>query len=218
MKKLFIMAAIATMAVGVGGWLAVPATHAVDISVSPTLPNSQYPTSSIGGWVNTFYQFSLLVAGVLAFGAVVFGGVKYLASAGNPSAQSEGKEWIKGALIGLALLAAAYIILDIVNPAIVNLNVLPLQPVNITAPATQTTSNGTIQCGGTTSGACPSDQTCVNQGNSINPNYQCVANTSFTCGGDPPNSHYGPCQNQTQTCVNTGGSTKATARYQCQSI
>lgn len=143
MKKFLIMTGIITMAMaGMGGWFAPPAAHAVDISVSPVIPSSQqYATSSIGGWVNAFYQFSLLIAGVLAFGAVVFGGVKYLTSAGNPSGQSEGKEWIKGALIGLLLLAAAYLILDIVNPAIVNLGSLPtLAPVQ-----TQTQTPSTSQ-------------------------------------------------------------------------
>lgn len=142
MKQLLtMMFVVAIAAIGIGWAFAAPAARAVDISVSPTLPNSKYPTSSIGGWVNTFYQFSLLIAGVLAFGAVVFGGVKYLTSAGNPSGQSDGKEWIKGALIGLALLAAAYIILDIVNPAIVDLNFFsnPLTPVQVQQQTTPTT-------------------------------------------------------------------------------
>ena len=114
-------------------WLAIPIAHAVDINVSPAIPGSNPASTGPAGFVANFYQFALLVSGVLAFGAVVYGGIKYLSSAGNPSAQSEGKDWIESALIGLLLLAGAYLILSVVNPAIVNINNgLPtLAPVNI---------------------------------------------------------------------------------------
>lgn len=123
MKALAAMPLILMLA-GAGGWLAlVPAAHAVDISVSPTLPNAQYPTSAgPAGWVANFYNFALLISGVLAFGAVVYGGILYLTAAGNPSRQGEGREWIESALIGVLLLAGAYLILRVVNPAIVNIN------------------------------------------------------------------------------------------------
>lgn len=125
-KKLFIASACAGALIGTGslfGLAAVPAARAVDISVSPTLPGSNSSNgSSPAGWVANFYNFALLISGVLAFGAVVYGGVLYLTSAGNPSRQGEGKEWIESALIGILLLAGAYLILQIVNPAIVNIN------------------------------------------------------------------------------------------------
>lgn len=128
MKKLFgkfsvMVILVATALVGAGGWFTVPVTRAVDINVSPAIPGSS-PSNGTGpaGWVANFYNFALLVSGVLAFGAVVYGGILYLTSAGNPSRQSEGKEWIESALIGVLLLAGAYLILQIVNPAIVNIN------------------------------------------------------------------------------------------------
>jgi len=70
--------------------------------------------------VINFYMFALLISGILAFGAIVWGGIKYAVSAGNPSGQSEGKDWIKGALLGILLLAASYLILNIINPALVH--------------------------------------------------------------------------------------------------
>lgn len=105
------------------------------VTISPTIPVPN-PSSDTGpaGFVANFYQFALMISGVLAFGAVVFGGVKYIAGAGNPSAQSEGKQWIESALLGLLLLAGAYIILHVVNPDLTNLdliNKLNLQQVNI---------------------------------------------------------------------------------------
>ena len=91
-----------------------------------TSGNSGTPCTP-SNYINTFYQFALFLSGIIAFGAIVFGGVKYMTSAGNPSAQSEGKEWIYSALLGLALLAGAYLILNTVNPQLTNLT-LPTLP------------------------------------------------------------------------------------------
>ena len=104
-----------------------------------------------GQYVASFYTFALMLGGVLAFGAVVYGGVLYAISMGNPSQQSEGKEWIKSALIGLLLLAGAYLILFTINPDLVNLNMPTLDSVNVKMDAasavsgngTTTTTNGT---------------------------------------------------------------------------
>jgi hypothetical protein len=104
------------------GWGASVA-RAVNISPTFPVPNA-YPTSSPGGFVANFYQFALMISGVLAFGAVVYGGVKYISSAGNPSAQTDGKDWIEAALLGLLLLAGAYLVLNVINPDLTNLNAL----------------------------------------------------------------------------------------------
>jgi hypothetical protein len=106
--------------------------------ISPTIPGmtSAVTTStSPGAFVAGFYQFALMIGGVLAFGAIVYGGILYAASAGNPSKQSEGREWIKSALFGLLLLAGAYLILYTINPNLVNLGLPTLQSVNIQAPS-----------------------------------------------------------------------------------
>ncbi len=78
--------------------------HAVTISTAIPGSNLNSTSTAPGAYIANFYQFALLIGGILAFGAIVFGGIKYVASAGNPSAQSDGKEWIWGALIGLLLL------------------------------------------------------------------------------------------------------------------
>ena len=70
------------------------------------------------GFVQQFYNFGLMIGGVLAFGAIVYGGIKYTFAAGNPSGQSEGKDWIKSALLGLLLLALATLLLRTINPTL----------------------------------------------------------------------------------------------------
>jgi hypothetical protein len=102
-------------------------------TISAAIPGMTNVTTSTppGAYVSGFYDFALMIGGVLAFGAIVYGGVLYAISMGNPSRQSEGKEWIQSALIGLLLLAGATLILKTINPDLVNLNLPTLQAINI---------------------------------------------------------------------------------------
>jgi len=127
--------AVFILTLGIAG---VSFAHATTISLSiPT--NGTNPCASptatncfSGNYILSFYQFALMIGGLLAFGAVVFGGVKYITATGNPSAQSEGKAWIESALLGLLLLAGAYLILNTVNPNLTHLNLPTLQSGTIT--------------------------------------------------------------------------------------
>ena len=184
------------------------ATHAATISMNipGNTPNS---TSTPGAFVANFYQFALMVAGILAFGVIVYGGVKYMTSAGNPSGQGDAKEWIEAALLGLLLLVGAYFILNVVNPQLTNLVLPPLTPVNITpAPTTGsggiTGQQGIVWCNSTTDGQCKNAadgtaQTCVNQGGS----YSCQSTgvkETYTCGGKTQ----GTCPPTAPMCLNNG--------------
>ena len=128
-----------------------------------------------------FYQFALMIGGVLAFGAIVYGGILYAASAGNPSKQSEGKEWIKSALFGLLLLAGAYLILYTINPNLVNLGLPTLQSVNIQTPSVGANcTSPSFACGQT---CCVPPQTCASQPGTGNP--VCLGQNPLTA---PPGS------------------------------
>ncbi len=96
------------------------AAHAADITINSNLPGTSSSTS-VSGVIQNFYSFALAIAGILAFGVIVWGGIKYATGGGNPSAESDAKSWITGALLGLLLLAGAYLILQTVNPALVSL-------------------------------------------------------------------------------------------------
>lgn len=103
------------------------------------IPGRQPASAGPAGFVANFYEFSLLISGVLAFGAIVYGGIKYVAAAGNPSGQSDGKEWVKSALLGLLLLGGAYLILRTINPELVSLKIAGLPNVSQQQTQTQTT-------------------------------------------------------------------------------
>lgn len=126
------------------------------------------PEKGPGGFVDNFYRFSLLAAGVLAFAAIVFGGIKYTLAAGNPSGQSEGKEWVKGALLGLLLLGGAALILRTINPELASLRLpgLPgLAPASsqTSAPTPAPASAANYGCKDSSGVVfCTSDPTCSN--------------------------------------------------------
>ena len=104
--------------------------HAAGITINPNLPGvTNVSTSGPAGWVAGFYNFALIISGILAFGAIVYGGVLYATSAGNASKQSEGRQWIWSALLGLLLLGSAYLILKTINPNLVKLQIAPLSSI-----------------------------------------------------------------------------------------
>jgi hypothetical protein len=100
-----------------------PALAQTTISISDQIPGSNPTSTGPGGFVSNFYQFALLIGGLLAFCVIVYGGVRYMTSAGNPSGQSDAKEWIIAAITGILLLAGAYFILKVINPELVTLKI-----------------------------------------------------------------------------------------------
>jgi len=104
-------------------FLSIAATALAAVQINVNLPGTSATAVNASGtgpifFVQQFYNFGLMIGGVLAFGAIVYGGIKYTFAAGNPSGQSDGKEWIKSALLGLLLLAAATLILKTINPSL----------------------------------------------------------------------------------------------------
>jgi len=69
-----------------------------------------------------FYYFLIAIAGLCAFFMIVWGGVTWLTSAGNPSKISEAKDRLSSAFLGLVLVLASWLILQVINPDITALN------------------------------------------------------------------------------------------------
>jgi hypothetical protein len=87
--------------------------------------NSSLPTC-----VNQIYKWSLGIGVLLALLMCVLGGYYYMISAGNAELASRGKEFITGALIGLVILFCAYLLLNQINPDLVNFNLDSLDGLN----------------------------------------------------------------------------------------
>lgn len=191
----------------------ISVAHATPITISTSVPGmSTTAPSSPGAFVVGFYKFALMIGGVLAFGVIVFGGVKYMTAAGNPSGQSDAKEWIEAALLGLLLLVGAYFILNVVNPQLTNLSLPTLQPVNLSSAP----PGCNISCA---SGTVP---TVIGGPNTPEPTASCVcqdATGAQGCGGAVQGTI--PCPSTTsgyeQVCVNTASNPlEGPASYQCE--
>ena len=77
--------------------------------------------NSLVSYIQLIYKFSLGIAGLLVFIMIVWGGIQYTISAGNPALTGDAKDRIFQAIFGLILLALSFIILNTINPALVYL-------------------------------------------------------------------------------------------------
>jgi len=69
-------------------------------------------------YVKYIFNFSMIVAGVLAFGTLVFSGFKILTSPDQPSVISDARTKIISAFIGIVILLSSYLILTTLNPSL----------------------------------------------------------------------------------------------------
>jgi len=78
--------------------------------------------SALPQCINQIYVWSLGIGSLLALLMIVLGGYMYMTASGNAEQTSKGKEYIWGAIIGLALLFTAYLLLRTINPDLTNFN------------------------------------------------------------------------------------------------
>jgi len=67
-------------------------------------------------YVQDWYNFALIAVALICFGALVYGGIRYITSTGNPAAMADAKDWISGAFLSLFILLGAYLIITTINP------------------------------------------------------------------------------------------------------
>jgi len=95
----------------------------------------QYPeegltsTTTLPEYIRYILKFSFNIAGIAAFAVLIYGGFRYLTSAGNPGAIKDAKTWISSAIIGLVVLLCSYLILNMINPDITKIELEEKKPV-----------------------------------------------------------------------------------------
>lgn len=184
------------------------------VTINPNIPGVSATDTNPCSTVFGFYTFALMIGGILAFAAITYGGVKYTLAAGNPSGQSEGKEWVKGAIYGLLLLVGAYLILNLINPSLTQCNLPTLGQVSTTSVGGGTNPcAGVTTCGGgdgTCEGSCPLDssgKTQICQFVGGGPQKGCVVSSAgVACGGATNGScPIDPSTGKEEPCVDSCG-------------
>jgi len=78
-------------------------------------------TGNIANLIKAIYNYAIGIVGILAAVVLMVGGVLWIMAGGNATQIGEAKAWIGAALTGLVLALTSYLILNTVNPALVNL-------------------------------------------------------------------------------------------------
>ncbi|MCK4454333.1 hypothetical protein KAU51_03235 [Candidatus Parcubacteria bacterium] len=82
-------------------------------------------------YIKYIFNFSIILGAILASAVLVFGGIRWLLSAGSPTAIGEAKSWMFSGITGLVLLLGSYVILTAINPDLVIFGEMePLKPAN----------------------------------------------------------------------------------------
>lgn len=79
-------------------------------------------------FIKYIFYFAIAISGFIAFAALVYGGIKYLLSAGNASAMDEGKRQVIAGSLGIILLLGSVLLLNTINPQIVRLELKKVEP------------------------------------------------------------------------------------------
>ena len=77
---------------------------------------------AIRGYISNFYKFAIGLTGILATIMFAVGGLIWLTSGGSATQVGKAKQLILGSVIGLVLALGSYVILNSINPNIVNLH------------------------------------------------------------------------------------------------
>lgn len=90
---------------------------------SPSLAAEEVTTERLeafSGMISTVLNFVISGAGIIAFIALLWGGLGYLTAAGSPMAMAQAKKRVIGGLLGVSLILTSYVIVRQINPDILN--------------------------------------------------------------------------------------------------
>jgi len=87
----------------------------------PTPEGTVASTTGIVDYIKTLYFFGIGLSGIIAMILIVIAGFQWVTAAGKMSTITQAKSRISNAIFGLFILLASYLILNTINPALVNL-------------------------------------------------------------------------------------------------
>ena len=106
--------------------VAVPIFAAAQINLNLDYPtfagidlNTNQNLNTVVAWL---YYFIVGIAGLAAFVMIVWGGIQWLTSGAIPSQASEARDKLRSAILGLLLILASFLIIQVINPQLTLLN------------------------------------------------------------------------------------------------
>ncbi len=107
-------------------------------------------------YLSGLYNFLISVVGILAMAVIIYGGMRYLTSAGNPSSVEEAKDAITSAVTGLILALLSWLILSTINP-----DILVLKSVGMSGAGTYSYADSKNICVANATGTGTAANPCV---------------------------------------------------------
>ncbi len=151
----YLTSILAGITITLGGGVLVASAQGYGYDPLVTLPGvtSVGTKVGMGEYLAGMMKFIIALAGVLAILMAIIGGTQYVASGISPSAKDDAKGRIEHAFIGLTLVLVSYLLLNSINPKLVNFSLL-LPP--ITGSAVAPVSGAPTNTQGTTVTGCSS--------------------------------------------------------------
>lgn len=174
----------------------------------PSKDGSELVSDLLPRYIKAFYNYGLAIVGILAAIVLMGGGVIWLTSGGDAGKVSQAKELITGSIIGTILLLCSWIILNTINPELLNFK--PISTDIITNPGCCEIGNQAIMTN--------NKKECVSQGgsfieNSLDynvtvANNRCLKSTVYCVKRTD-------CQGKIASCYETNVSSKPSFMENC---
>lgn len=87
------------------------------------------PTQDLGELIVSIYNYAIAIVGLAVFVQFVRAGFTYLLAAGNAAEVGSAKTHMQNAILGALLLLSSYLILNVINPDLLNIKLFDLDKV-----------------------------------------------------------------------------------------
>ncbi len=114
----------------------------------PQIPGAETPIhirSGLPEYINYLFFFAILVSFFILFGVIVYNGIIYLTSTGNPAVLSDARRGIMAGFLGVVILLGAYIVFNTIDPQLVILEPAQIDLVSPIIPAGAYICTGDLQ-------------------------------------------------------------------------
>lgn len=92
--------------------MSAPAAFAQNLSVAK--PNNVVITD-LGRFISSLVGVALIIAALMVFGFLILGGIEWITSGGDKGKTESARNKITAAVVGLAIVAAAYAIMQVIG-------------------------------------------------------------------------------------------------------